>query len=255
MIGAGVLYPVLLVLRDSLVLDRWRWLARRLPRARPGERLLDVGCAAGAFALGAARRGYDVTGVDHDAGALNKARRRAAWLGLRAVRFEQADVRRLAERRDLAGAFDVVICCETVEHILDDAALVRALAGCLKPGGRLLLSAPYVGYRAISPDDDAPPSVVEDGGHVRRGYDAAGFTRLCAQAGLAVTEISGCSGWISQRITRIYRHAFRLGGGVAALAIMPLRPLPVLFDGLVTRWSGWPLFTLCLEARREGAAP
>ncbi len=250
--GRRWLFPGLLILRDTLVFDRWRWLARRLPRTRGPARLLDVGCAAGAFSMGAALRGYDVLGLEHDPFSVAKAGRRAAWLGIPHVRFEQADARRLGDRADLRGAFDVVICCETIEHILDDSLFMRSLAGCLKPGGRLLLTTPFAGFRAITRDDDAPPSVTEDGGHVRRGYEPADLERLCVQAGLAVTGFSGCSGVLSQKATWGYRVAGRRLPMLGALAVMPLRPFPPLLDPLVTRMLAWPYYCLGLEAVRGG---
>jgi SAM-dependent methyltransferase len=249
------LFPATLILRDTLVLDRWRWLARRLPRTKGPARLLDVGCAAGAFSMGAALRGYDVLGLEHDPGSVAKARRRAAWLGVPHVRFEESDARRLGERADLRGAFDVVICCETIEHILDDAGLMRALAGCLKPGGRLLLTTPFAGFRAITREDDAPPSATEDGGHVRRGYAPADLERLCGQAGLQVVAFSGCSGVLSQKATWLYRRAGRRHPVLGALLVTPLRPFPPLLDAMATRALGWPYYCLGLEAVRGGGTP
>jgi len=252
--GRAWLHPVTLVLRDTLILDRWRWLSHRLPRPAGPARLLDVGCAAGGFAMGAARRGYEVLGLDHSAGTILKAKRRAAWLGVSGARFEETDARRLGERTDLLGAFDVVICCETIEHLLDDAGFMRSLAGCLKPGGRLLLTAPYAGFKAITRGDDDPPSTTEDGGHVRRGYDAEGLKRLCAGAGLAVSEISSCSGVVSQKITALYRLVGARSEGLGALLIMPLRPLPLLLDRALSGLLSWPPYTIALVAVRPNGS-
>ena len=45
-------------------------------------------------------------------------------------------------RMDLDGAFDCVVACEVLEHVPDDDAFAARLAGCLRPGGQLLLSVP-----------------------------------------------------------------------------------------------------------------
>ena len=65
--------------------------------------------------------------------------------------------------------FDVAICTENIEHILNDFKLVRDIADCLKPGGRLLLTTPNYNYRAITSNDNGPFCATETGGHVRRG--------------------------------------------------------------------------------------
>src|SRR5215831_5582861 len=70
-------FPATLVHGDTLVLDRWRWLKRRLPVTANGERLLDVGCGTGAFTIGAARRGYHALGLSWDERNQTTARQRA----------------------------------------------------------------------------------------------------------------------------------------------------------------------------------
>ena len=68
---------------------------------------------------------------------------RARLCNARSAAFDVLDVRRLDTRQDLIGKYDVAICCETIEHIIDDRKLIVDIAGCLKPGGRLLLTTPY----------------------------------------------------------------------------------------------------------------
>jgi 2-polyprenyl-6-hydroxyphenyl methylase/3-demethylubiquinone-9 3-methyltransferase len=125
---------------DPLVYDRLRWLRRHL---RPGPlRTLDAGCGNCAFTLYAARIGNEAVGVSFDAANNRKAIARAAMLGLPGARFVQGDLRQLDTMRAELGAFDQVICLETIEHIMDDRKLARDLNAMLKPGGRLFLSAP-----------------------------------------------------------------------------------------------------------------
>ena len=59
------------------------------------------------------------------------------------AKFEVLDVRNLESRDDLIGQFDVAICLENIEHIINDKKLIIDIALCLKPGGRLLLTTPY----------------------------------------------------------------------------------------------------------------
>ena len=60
--------------------------------------------------------------------------------------FEICDVRELDQHEFYRGQFHVVLCTENIEHIIDDFRLMRAMAACLRPGGRLLLT--YASFAA-----------------------------------------------------------------------------------------------------------
>lgn len=241
-------FPATLIHGDPLVLDRWLWLRQRLPRTRNCERLLDIGCGSGAFSIGAALRGYDVLGLSWDERNQQVARERAALANAESAKFEVFDVRKLDRRSDLHSGFDVAICTENIEHILDDRKLMKDMAACLKPGGRLLLTTPFLLYRAISPGDLGPFSKTEDGGHVRRGYSQAMLTELCEHAGLVIEEFSSCSGLLSQKADGLHRRVARIHPLLGWASILPLRPFPPVLDGLIGRVTGWPDTSICLEA-------
>lgn len=242
---------------DPLVLDRWLWLSDRIPATRNGDTLIDVGCGSGAFSIGAALRGYTSLGLSWDERNQSVAAERARICRAESASFEVQDVRRLGERVDLSAKFDVAISCENIEHILDDGKLMRDMAGCLKPGGRLLLTTPYLRYRPITPGDRGPFSRVEDGAHVRRGYSRAMIHELCEHAGLRVDEISFCSGILSQRANTLMRVLARIHPMAGWLGVLPFRlPAPIL-DPVVSPLMRWPYFSICVEAYkpRVFAAP
>src|SRR5262249_7098216 len=156
-------FPATLIHGDPLVLDRWLWLKARLPGTKNDERLLDVGCGTGAFSIGAALRGYRTLGLSWDKSNQTIAEERATLCTASSAHFEIFDIRGLDRRTDLLGDFDVIICFETIEHVMEDFKLMRSMAACLKPGGRLLLTTPYMLYNAISAGDTGPFSPVESG--------------------------------------------------------------------------------------------
>ncbi len=240
--GAG------LILGDTMVLDRWFWLRRRLPKTRNDDWLLDAGCGSGAFSNAAARRGYNVTGVNFDAAEVEKARQRAVWMGLGQAQFREVDLRRLDEHQDLKSKFDVVVFTETIEHILDDLKVMRDLNECLKKGGRLLLTAPYYYYNALTPEEIGPVSVEETGGHVRRGYTPAMLEELCRESGYVLEEISFCSGFLSQMLTRVLRYLSAVHYCAGWLAILPFRILPPFVDPLISKLTSWPPYSITLVA-------
>jgi 2-polyprenyl-3-methyl-5-hydroxy-6-metoxy-1,4-benzoquinol methylase len=239
---------------DTLVWDRWRWLKRRLPRTANGEALLDVGCGTGAFTIGAAKRGYKPIGLSWDARNQAVARERAALCGFN-IPFPIQDVRALGEATEYANRFDIALCLENIEHILDDFKLVREIAAALKPGGLLLLTTPNYWYREISRGDRGPFCTTETGWHVRRGYTSTMLRELCSNAGLKVEEISTCSGFFSQKVTGILRRLQRVSWLLAWVLVMPMRLFPPLFDPLIRKHTSWPDFSICLVAYKPRWAP
>lgn len=237
-----------LIRGDTLVMDRWRWVAKQLPETRNGESLLDVGCGTGAFTIGAARRGYRSLGLSWDERNQKVAARRAEACGQAdRTKFEIQDVRKLHDRQDLSGMFDVCLCCECAEHILDDRGLFMEMTRCLKPGGRLIFTAPNFYYKAMSAGDLGPFCREETGWHVRRGYSSAMLKELCRHAGLEMEDISGCSGFFSQKVTGVLRFLQSLMGRLGWVIVLPLRPVALL-DWVPWRWLGWPDYSICLVA-------
>ncbi len=103
----------------------------------PEQRVLDVGCGRGSFAIhAAARHGVEVTGVTLSEPQAALARRRVSEAGVSdRVRIEVRDYRDLAGER-----FDAIASIGMVEHVGDEQIDVYAerLAALLGPGGRLL---------------------------------------------------------------------------------------------------------------------
>jgi len=241
-------FPATLIHSDTLVLDRWLWLRSRLPVTGNDERLLDVGCGSGAFSIGAAKRGYHSLGLSWDVANQDVAAARAAICGVPRARFDVLDVRRLDSRHDLIGSFDVIICLENIEHIIDDRKLIRDMAHCLKPGGRLLLTTPYSLYRPFTKEYEGPFREIEDGGHVRKGYSAGMLRELCELAGLRVERIGQCSGFTSQKLTGLMRRMTRVSVICAWLFVLPFRWIPPIVDPVIAKITGWPGFSITLEA-------
>jgi cyclopropane-fatty-acyl-phospholipid synthase len=104
---------------------------------KEGERVLDVGCGWGSFALQAAtRHGARIVGITLSPPQAERARQRAEEAGV----GDRVEIR-VMDYRDLAGErFDAISSIGMVEHVgevqIDEYA--RTLAGLLEPGGRLL---------------------------------------------------------------------------------------------------------------------
>ena len=210
------------------------------------QKFLDIGCGSGVFTTGAALRGYDCIGLSWDENKQRIASERAALCGAKTISFPIHDVRSLDKCAEFHEVFNIAICFECIEHIVDDRKLMVDVGRCLKPGGLLLLTTPNYFSHAISEGDKGPFPPIEDGWHVRSGYTRAMLNELCSEAGLTIDEVTFCSGFFSQMICRAQRkiRPQLLAWGLT----FPLRILPILFDGLVARLTGWPGFSICIQA-------
>ncbi|KFN45369.1 bifunctional 2-polyprenyl-6-hydroxyphenol methylase/3-demethylubiquinol 3-O-methyltransferase UbiG [Arenimonas metalli] len=105
--------------------------------ALAGARVLDVGCGAGLLSEALAREGAKVTALDLAPELIDVARLHLLESGLQ-VDYRLQSVESLAAEQP--ASFDAITCMEMLEHVPDPAAVVRACAALLRPGGRLFLS-------------------------------------------------------------------------------------------------------------------
>jgi len=129
----------LLPLYDPLVrvlgADRARGALLEQANVRAGERVLDLGCGTGTLVVQLKRRqpGADVVGIDPDANALARARRKARRADV-AVAFDRgfADELPYPDR-----AFDRVFSSFMFHHLgsSEREAMLREVRRVLKPGG------------------------------------------------------------------------------------------------------------------------
>ena len=111
---------------------------------RPGMRVLDIGCGTGDVSLLAAQlvgpRGT-VVGIDRSAEAVAAARDRAGAGGHENVAFREAD----AAAFDDPAPFDLAVGRYVLVHWTDPAALIRAAAAHVRPGGTVAFHEVVIG--------------------------------------------------------------------------------------------------------------
>jgi SAM-dependent methyltransferase len=111
----------------------WELLEAHLPC----DAFLDAGCGDGRHLAAIAAAGYRparVVGVDISQRILETARATVAELAPELVR---ANLEALPLEDD---AFDLVLCTQVIEHLIDVEAGMRELARVLRPGGTLVLT-------------------------------------------------------------------------------------------------------------------
>jgi len=175
-------------LRTMDTLQRYnRWLWNQLEPSI-GQRILEAGCGTGTFTRYLSARARVISlDVDHHYVAMV----RAEHVDSPNVRVEWADLA-AAEWPELASEkLDTVVSMNVIEHLPDDAAVLRRFWDLLVPGGRVALLVP-----AHMPLYGAIDAAI---GHYRR-YNRAGFARLLADAGFEVERVrylnpTGPVGW------------------------------------------------------------
>jgi ubiquinone/menaquinone biosynthesis C-methylase UbiE len=119
-----------------------------LPPVR-GKSVLEIACGRGGFSRLLGSLGAEVCGADFSSSAVAIARERLlAYPNLAgAVSYVQADAQKMPFDEN---TFDVVVSCETIEHVPDPAAAVREMYRVCKAGGMLFLTTPnYLNFMGL----------------------------------------------------------------------------------------------------------
>jgi SAM-dependent methyltransferase len=126
----------------SAYLERTPWTKLRLEAVRalvepqPGDRVLDLGCAAGAVSHFLSTLGCETVGIDAEPLAIDKARELFPEL-----QFQLANVVRVPFEE---ASFDKAVAADLVEHLDDEslAAMLRETRRVLRPAGTLSIYTP-----------------------------------------------------------------------------------------------------------------
>jgi SAM-dependent methyltransferase len=128
---------------------------------------------------------------------------------------------------------DAVTLFDVLEHVRDDAAVLREALRVVRPGGTLLVSAPNEGWRfpyhgVMQPLCPSAAAIMADWGHVRSGYALAELDRMLSLP--HVVASSFCTPWTAVSHDLAFS---RLPGALRLLgcaAVAPVVWVASLFD-------------------------
>lgn len=218
---------------DEIEAARIPYLESVIGQSFTGLRILNVGCGTGGFNTAAERAGARTWGIDASDDAVRICGlRRALGAGGRYARA-------VAEALPFPdGAFDLVYCLSTLEHVASVEAAVAEMVRVLRPGGAVLLYAPnawalYENHYKIFWPPRCPRPLARL--YLRLRGRPTGFVdslnylsarrciRLFREAGATVTgfglvRMDGpVSGW-SGRLARLYYRTFRVEPAIQLMA-------------------------------------
>lgn len=172
-------------LLDLLLLRTWyihkelkKW--NSLPRSH--AQILDAGAGFGQYTyyLYRLNPAWDIFSIDLKQKEVDNCNDFFQQIGAHTVVFKTADLASFKKE----NTFDLVLCVDVIEHILEDTLVFRNLCTSLQPGGMLLLSTPS-DHGALKVFGCHGDSFFEE--HVHEGYNikemeqkllAAGFSRV-----------------------------------------------------------------------------
>ena len=118
-------------------------MKRKLVQAQTGKitgKLLDIGCGTGAFLHALQQAGWQVTGLEPDAGARAKAKQ-----------LYGIDAQPSQELFTLSGSFDAITLWHVMEHVHDMHDYMEQFKKLLAPGGKLIIAVPnYTSKDAVN---------------------------------------------------------------------------------------------------------
>jgi len=193
-------------LLDLLLLRCWHiqrelrnWIQQRISDGQPVTAIYDAGAGFGQYTywLSGEVPQARITAIDVKEEQVADCNTFFQRIGRPQVRFETGDVTKF-QRPD---TFDLVVCVDVMEHILEDEAALRCYSTSLKEGGMLIISTPS-DQGGSDVHEEGQGSFIEE--HVRDGYNIDDIQAKCLRNGFSKVQARysyGAPGKISWKLS------------------------------------------------------
>lgn len=178
--------------------NRQAWLERTLARIPAGLRILDAGAGRLRNKPLCAHLGYVSQDFCQISNYEELGDSQCAGLGqldgtLSAKIDHVCDIVAVPESN---ASFDAILCAEVLEHVPDPVKALEEFSRLLKPGGRLILTAPFASMVHLAPY------------HYCTGFSRYWYEHHLPRLGLQIKELTPNGDWFSY----CYQELMRLGG-------------------------------------------
>lgn len=193
-------------LLDLLLLRCWHiqrelrnWIAERSKQNKPIHAIYDAGAGFGQYTywLSGKLPQASITAIDVKDEQVADCNAFFQRIGRPQVKFDVGDVTRFQR----ANTFDLVVCVDVMEHILEDEAALRCYSTSLKDGGMLIISTPS-DQGGSDVHEEGEGSFIEE--HVRDGYNIDDIKAKALRNGFSKVEARysyGTPGRISWKLS------------------------------------------------------
>ena len=212
---------------------RRAWLKRTLAALPAGTSILDVGAGECQYKPFCAHLDYvaqDIAQYDGKGDAV----------GLQTGTWDFGRIDLVCDLLDIPEdrLFDTVMCTEVLEHVPDPVAALAKIARLVKPGGQVIVTAPFNSLTHFAPY------------HYATGLSRYFYDWHLPRMGLAIEEATPNGGWFDA----MAQELGRAGGVRQAHSRWPLDPLSfVLFQLAKLAMLGLAALDGPREARRSAA--